>query len=328
MSEEIERRLRAAGGALPGPEDSDTAAARARFLGSEVSKRRPGRRRTAALALAFAVAIGGAFGVGYALASGGSTTKTRIVQERQRLDAGPGFLPAAGWDSVASGTATPVLSAAAANVPLAAADRALTGPPAETARHLGRNGVLLYARFGPTSPQERLPQRLLPLRLDEARAAGSYPGLSPAGSLRRLHVRVAAYDVDVVVAFGAAQPSAAVLAAAREELGRLAVPACPAALPLAAGDVAAAKAHVLRWLPAHYPGEAADVVGATATAAAGAGMPRHGEAAHDCGERVAGRSVEVEVTLPRLAKLSASLSQLGYFVAKTADGWFVWERVR
>jgi hypothetical protein len=57
-------------------------------------------------------------------------------------------------------------------------------------------------------------------------------------------------------------------------------------------------------------------------------MPRHGEAVADCGAAVAARSVEVDLTLPKLARISASLSQLTYFVAKTRDGWTVWERAR
>jgi hypothetical protein len=57
-------------------------------------------------------------------------------------------------------------------------------------------------------------------------------------------------------------------------------------------------------------------------------MPRYGQAVADCGARVASRSVEVDVTLPRVAKVSASLSELTYFVAKTTQGWVVWERAR
>jgi hypothetical protein len=57
-------------------------------------------------------------------------------------------------------------------------------------------------------------------------------------------------------------------------------------------------------------------------------MPRHGEAVADCGDLVARRSAEVDVVLPRVAKVSASLSQLSYFVAKTTRGWVVWERAR
>jgi hypothetical protein len=48
----------------------------------------------------------------------------------------------------------------------------------------------------------------------------------------------------------------------------------------------------------------------------------------DCGRAVADRSVEVDVTLPEVAKVSASLSELAYFVARTGGGWTVWMRAR
>jgi hypothetical protein len=331
MSDEMERRLRDAGRRLPTPHDTDTVAARTRVVSAlPASPRHPSarRRRPLVVALVLAAAITCAFGVGYAVAAGGGHTTTKIVRERQALDAGPGFLPAAGWDTVSAGTATPAISAIAANVPLDPRDRDLLGPPAETAKKLGPNGVLFYAMFAATSPRERLPQKLLPLQLDDARLTNGFEGVVSVGSTRRLQVRVAAWDLDVLVFFGAAHPSSGVLAAAREELGRLAVPACPAALPLAAADAARAKSYLLRWLPAHYSGDASEVAGATATATLGTDAPRHGEAAHDCGAPVADRSVEVDVVLPKLARVSASLSEQTYFLAKTATGWLVWERAR
>lgn len=324
MSDEMERRLRETGHRLPEPDERDTLAARARFLAAAPVSRRP-RRRPLAAALVLAIAVGGAFGVGYAIA-GGKTT-TRVVHEKAALDAGPGFLPAAGWDSVST-TSTPAMSAIAANVPLAARDRQLLGPPAETAKTLGPNGVLFYAMFGTASPQETPPQKLLPLQLDDAERVNGFEGVARTGSTRRLYVRVAAWTIDVYVFFGATNPSSAVLAAAREELGHLVVPACPEALPLAAGDAERAKTFLLRWLPAHYSGDASEAVGATATAAAGSDAPRHGQAAYGCGPTVAQRTVEVDVVLPKLAQVSASLSQQTYFVARTATGWVVWERAR
>jgi hypothetical protein len=102
----------------------------------------------------------------------------------------------------------------------------------------------------------------------------------------------------------------------------------PRARPRAGGDADEAKDYVLRWLPAHYRGDPSEVVGARATAAAGRDAARYGQAAHDCGPAVADRSVEVDVVLPELEKVSASLSQLTYFVAKTDTGWVVWQRAR
>jgi hypothetical protein len=285
MSDDLERRLREAGHRLPSPSDLETHRARTRVL---ASRARRGRSRWLPI-LAAAVLAAGAFGVGYAVASGG-TPKPKLVVKHvpARLNAGPGFLPAQGWTTIAS---------------------------ERTATAVSANGIRIDAAFSPASQRPGLALRLLPLRL-------------PAGgTLRRLDVHVGAYAVHVTVRFPG-QPSAAMLAAAREELGWLVVPSCPAALPVAAKDAAAAKAYVLRWLPAHYPGSPRDVAGATATVHLGAKMPRHGEAAIDCGAAVAWRSVEVDVVLPRVAKVSASLSQLTYFVAKTTQGWTVWERAR
>jgi hypothetical protein len=318
MSDEIERRLRAARHRLPAPGPNDTAAARAGFL--EAAPRLDRRsRRLALLALAAAIAVAGAFGGGYALAGGGGATsdETHVVKtrearlqaqlylelarlhaERARLNAGPGFLPADGWSirvALDPRTGT-VLAATATSV----------------------NGTRIAATFLPMSsvhgPAEAT--RTLPLRLP------------PGGRTRHLLARVAAYSISVTVTFPSARPSGPQLVAAREELGRLVVPSCPAALPLTAADPTAAKRYVLRWLPSHYAGDPSEVAGARAVAAAGRSAPRYGQAARGCGVPVAARSVEVDVTLPKLAKVGASLSQLTYFVAKTQEGWTVWERAR
>jgi hypothetical protein len=281
MSDELERRLRAAGHRLPGPAETDTERARGRLLATPPRL----RRRTLLPALVAAVALGGAFGVGYAVASGGGG-ETRVV--REPLNAGPGFLPAQGWQTTADPAAA---RATAVNDPL---------------------GVRLEATFGSATPSSSLPQAVLPLRLDATK--------------RRVHVRVAAWDVDVRIDFR--NESQAALVAAREELGRLVVPACPIAQELRDGDVAAATRYVLAWLPAHYSGDAADLPGAIGTAAAGRDMPRYGQASYYCGANVAERTIEVDVVLPKVAKVSASLSQLTYFVAREPDGLVVWQRAR
>ncbi len=281
MSDELERRLREAGHRLPGPSDIETRRARTRVLGAR--QRRP---RLLPVLIAAAL-VAGAFGGGYAVAAGGKAKPKLIVKHvPARLNAGPGFLPAEGWSTTASGT---------------------------TATATSGNGIRIDASFSPASQRPGLPLRLLPLRLPDG------------GPLRRLHVHVGAYAVHVSVTFPG-RPSAAMLAAAREELGRLVVPSCPTARPLRTASGAAL--YILQWLPAHYPGSASDLAGAKATGTLGHAMPRYGEAADDCGAAVAARSVEVDVTLPRVAKVSASLSELTYFVAKTSSGWTVWERAR
>lgn len=251
--------------------------ARTRVLAS-----RAGRPRRLVWALAAAVLAAGAFGVGYAVASGGKP-KPKIVVEHvpARLNAGPGFLPAPGW-TVQGSTAT------------------------------SGSGIRVDATFQPASMVPGLPTRLLPLQLP------------PSG---RLRAHVGAYAVEVTVTYPE-KPSRGQLVAAREEVGRIVVPSCPTTRPTRPGDVAAAIRYVLRWLPANYPGSASDLVGATATAHRGHDMPRYGEATADCGAIVASSSFEVDVVLPRVAKVSASLSELTHFVAKTSSGWETWERAR
>ena len=323
MSDELERRLRAAADCLPGPGDDETALARERFLAAA-----PAPRRRRALSLAFAaIAVAAAFGGGYAIAS--STQEPAEPEPRAQLNAGPGFLPAVGWDVVATGATAPpqAPTAVAANIPLSADDRALQSPPHATARRLGPNGVLFYVIFYPAGDTRSAPERLLPLRLRDAAETGPFEGMPPVGSTQRLLARVGLYDLDVLVFFGAESPSAGVLAAAAQQLGRLVAPACPAALPLTAADLPAAEAFVLDWLETHYQDDPADLAGARASATLGTAMPRGGAARTACGEEVRSRTVEVDVVLPRLEQVSASLSQLSYFVSRTSEGWVVWQRI-
>ena len=279
MSDDLERRLREAGHRLPGPTDLETRRARARVL---AQRRQP---RLLPVLLAAAIAAG-AFGVGYAVASGG-TPKPMVVVKRvpSRLEAGPGFLPAPDWTTTSSGNRATATSA---------------------------TGIRIDATFVPASQRPGLPQAILPFRL---------PG---GGKVRHLAVHIGAYAVDVTVTLNG-RLTRLEEAIARLELGRLVVPSCPAALRTTAQG---ASQFVLGWLPTHYSGSAGDLAGAHASTTAGRKMLRYQEAVADCGVRVANRSVEVDVTLPRVAKVSASLSQLTYFVARTSNGWTVWEKVR
>jgi hypothetical protein len=300
MSDEIERRLREAGQRLPAADPLDTLDARERFLATTP---RGHSRRPVMLALAAAIVVGGAFGVGYAVAAGGKPVPKVIVKHvPARLDAGPGFLPAPGWATTVS------LDPQTGAIGAAQGVNVTTGGGDATVR--------INARFYPASARAKAQQRLLPLQLP------------PGGRVRHLVAHVGAYAVEVTIAFGSAHPPSAALVAAREELGRLVVPVCPAAQALAPADAGRAVLYVLRWLPAHYSGDFADLIGARATRKLGTAMPRYGQAAADCGAFVARRSVEVDIVLPKLEKVSASLSQLTYFVAKTAAGWVVWERAR
>ena len=75
-------------------------------------------------------------------------------------------------------------------------------PPHATARRLGPNGVLFYVIFYPAGATQAR-ERLLPLQLRHAAVTGSFEGMPPVGSTRRLLARVGAYDIDVLVFFGA-----------------------------------------------------------------------------------------------------------------------------
>ena len=258
-----------------------------------------------------------------------SSTETPAEPEpKAELNVGPGFLPAVGWDIVATGATAPpqAPTAVAANIPLSPDDRLQQSPPHATARRLGPNGVLFYVIFYPAGAT-RATERLLPLQLRHAAVTGSFEGMPPVGSTRRLLARVGAYDIDVLVFFGAEEPSAGVVAEATQQLGRLVVPACPAALPLTTADLPAAEAFVLDWLRTHYQDDSAHLTGARAEATLGARMPRGDAARAACGEAVRSRTVEVDVVLPQLERVSASLSQLSYFVSRTPNGWVVWQRI-
>jgi hypothetical protein len=334
MSDEIERRVRAAHHGLPEPTEEETAHARARFIEAAAGAPRPrrgtARRRALVFALA-AAAVAAAFGGGYAVAS---VDRSPAAQEPERdepsetLNAGPGFLPAEGWEAAVTGTTAPpqAPTAVAANISLSPQDRTLQSPPRVTAERLGPNGVLFFATFYPAGATQA-EERLLPLQLRNAEVTGAFEGMPEKGSTRRLLARVGRYDVDVLVVFGARKPSAGVVAEAAQQLGRLVVPACPDAQPLTEADLPAAERFLLGWLRTHYQEDPRDLDGARATATLGAAMPRGGAAAVACGESVRRHTVEVDVVLPRLEQVSASLSQLSYFVSRTSQGWVAWQRI-
>jgi hypothetical protein len=221
--DEMERRIRAAGEDLPAPSARATARAREAVLGAasrEPVRGRSGRRsrRIAFLAVASLVVIG-SFSAGFAVAEG---------RDPQVEPEGPGFLPASGWDVFSTGTTEPpqAPTAIAANVHLRPPDH-VGGLPHETLRALGTDGVVIWATFYPAGEVETLdrqfPERSLPLRLGDAEPGG-IEGQPDDVSARRLLARVGAYNLDVILFFGAMEPDPETLRAADEELGRLVVP--------------------------------------------------------------------------------------------------------
>lgn len=330
MSDELERRLRAAEQGYPAPDEETTRSARDAFLAAALrdsrTERRPKRLfgpRLVLVALAFAASVAGAFGAGFSLRS-----NERPVADRGA--AGPGFLPAIGWNVLQTGLTVPpqAPTALAANVTIAPEDRGLDRPPRATIERLGPTGIVFYAIFYPAEPAitEDVPTRELPLRLADAKPGGR-EGFPPAGKMLRLHAVTEGYVVDVIIAFGADDPTPAVVASAEEQLARLVVPGCPSdALAVTGDDRAAATQFVVQWLGAHYIGRASDLEGARPRAfVIGADRAPHALAAEAaCGEGVRGRMLEVQVTLAKAAHATTGPDPLTYFVVKTSDGWMIW----
>jgi hypothetical protein len=100
--------------------------------------------------------------------------------------------------------------------------------------------------------------------------------------------------------------------------------ACPqAALALRADSVQRAADAALASAARLYPGvntQGAEVMAADRSAFAGA---RGGQVKFLCGQRVADRTVVVQMLFPRMLP-SASLSEAVVFVARFANGYRVW----
>lgn len=99
---------------------------------------------------------------------------------------------------------------------------------------------------------------------------------------------------------------------------------CPAAaLPLREADVPAATAAVVAIVADVVPKDGSQ----DPTGARGQGTLVTGDdyAIHQCGTAMRNHSVDVFVTLPRVT-FSASLAQLDLVVARTQDGWVVFDR--
>jgi hypothetical protein len=230
MDEELEGRLRVAAERIRGPSADATRRAREAVLSGvpeEGPARSRGRRRRllALVGAASIVALSGAFSAGFAVAAARDLPST---PDRGAQPEGPGFLPAPGWDVFQTGTTRPpqAPTATAANVPLDPADE-VGGLPHPTLERLRPEGIVIFATFYPAGETEavdrRFLERALPLRLFDAEPGG-IEGQPDNVTARRLLARVGAYNIDVIVFFGAVNPSASTLHLADEELGRLVVP--------------------------------------------------------------------------------------------------------
>jgi hypothetical protein len=316
----------------PRPTAEVTGRARAEVLSArpsgrrDVPLRRPGRRLVLA-AIAVAAAVAAAFAAGLAVASSPERTITAPTAAT-----GPGFLPATGWNVLQTGLTVPPEGpvASAANVPFAPADLSQQSPPTATVAALPASGVLLWAQFYPSGQipaiDRTFPVRTLPLRLADARVTTNPEGFGGSGAVRRIAARVNGYNVDVVIFFGANQPSASALADARGELARLTLPACPAiAQPIDPYEVAAAQAYLVAWLRAHYVSRLSDLRGARARAVVVSGVRdrRIRLVATTCASQAA-HLVAVTVTPSAAGRANLGRLPLLYFLSKTSTGWSVW----
>ncbi len=129
-------------------------------------------------------------------------------------------------------------------------------------------------------------------------------------------------DRPAVTASAARLTAASELRLAAAETARFSV--CPRdALPLRADSVQRAADTALASAARLYPGvntRGAEVMAADRSAFAGA---RGGQVKFLCGQRVADRTVVVEMLFPRMLP-SASLSEAVVFVARFASGYRVW----
>jgi hypothetical protein len=255
---------------------------------------------------------------------------TRPLPPATSVD-GPGFLLAPGWHTLGDGLAQPpnAPDASAANVPFVAADRSQSAP-FRTEASLPRRGILIWAQLQARWPpvDRRFPVRRPPLQVGEAASSPGIEGFQPTGSIRRVQARFAGYDVDVSIFFGARHPSPAAVAAANDELARLSFPACPAALPVEAGDPSAAARATLEWLRTSLVrGFKHALRGAQASGtivSPGSRDARVQIVRRLCGKASA-RLVAVRVYPTRLGASELG-AELLYFLAKTPRGWLVWRQ--
>ncbi len=227
---ELERLLREARTALPGPEQAATRSARERAL--EAVRRHPRRSvRVAALSVtSFAVVLALGIGIGALVTPSGNAAKDAV---------GLGFLPAPGWMAFQTGgEVSPIFQtvAIASNVPLDPEDQVAgaadpSGLPLATLEKLRANGVVIVASFTRSTTfggmlHSDLPSRGLPLRLNEATHYVQYgTQVRPEDPLGQWQIQgiVNGHQVDVIVYFGTATPSATLRTDANRQLERLVV---------------------------------------------------------------------------------------------------------
>ena len=225
----LEDRLRDARDALGDPDRAATERAHEAALGSAGDGRGRSRRRIAGALIAASAAVGAAFAIGYFVApSGASGDTAETVSSDTAEAAGPGFLPASGWETFQTGATSPPQAPSATTANVALGPDVFSGTyPWETIGRLETGDVLLQALFLPTGESEavdaQFPRRELPLSLADAQSGAQLEGQPPNVTALRLLARLGDWNVDLFVFFGG-EATADARAAAEEQLARLVVP--------------------------------------------------------------------------------------------------------
>ena len=146
----------------------------------------------------------------------------------------PGFLPAPGWQTVTTPSAS---SATAANIPLGR-DTLKGYVPWDTVERLEGGDVVLFAMVYPTgntTVDANFPKRGLPLSLDDSVTDINFEGQPNHIYADRLGAQVNGWNIDLLIFYGGGDrtavppvrraPSAETRAAAQEQVARLVVPA-------------------------------------------------------------------------------------------------------
>lgn len=229
MSSELERMLREARQALPGPEQPATDGARRRVLATVRPRR--ARARTRALVLVGATLVTALLlGV-----TAGSLNAPSVTAARE--PAVLGFVPEPGWFALQSPPAAipgQQTAAVAANVPFAPDDveNGLVEPsglPYATLLSLPPDGIVLVATMTPQNVEQTPPVASwlpytaveLPLRLRDAMPVLRWGAqVRPDQPLAQYHLSgsLHGHNVDVVVYFGTPQPSSKLMRAAQRQL--------------------------------------------------------------------------------------------------------------
>jgi hypothetical protein len=195
-------------------------------------QRRRIRRRRRGAAVAVVVAVAGFGGAGVALTLDRATQPDVTVQADATDEApsssdvptasgSPRFLPAPGWEVVQGEWST-----TASNIPMGP-DTQSGGAPWDTVERLGEGDVVIWAMLLPAGENAlvdaNFPPGELPLSLDDA-PPGGLEGNPEVGLTLRTGVQVNGWNIDLMVFYGTAVPSAETRAAAQEQLARLDVP--------------------------------------------------------------------------------------------------------